>query len=250
MTTERVRVPANQQQISTLKTMLGNILKNRAVISIIAASIVMLLSQLTMQQMANYVYPNFYNNAQAQSAAGLTMMIGMILAAPLAKPLSKKFGKAEVSVVANIMSGIVCVVLFILRPQNVWVYVAFQTLCFLGLGIFAMVSWALITDVIDYSEIRNGIREDGSIYAVYSFARKLGQAASAGISGALLSLIGYSQATAFDNKVVNGIFDISTLVPAAGFLILAAILWFWYPLHKRQVDQNVAQLKAKHQREE
>lgn len=161
------------------------------------------------------------------------MMIGMILAAPLAKPLSKKFGKAEISVVANIMSGIVCVVLFILRPQNVWVYVAFQTLCFLGLGIFAMVSWALITDVIDYSEIRNGIREDGSIYAVYSFARKLGQAASAGISGALLSLIGYSQATAFDNKVVNGIFDISTLVPAAGFLILAAILWFWYPLHLR-----------------
>ena len=35
---------------------------------------------------------------------------------------------------------------------------------------------SMITDVIDDSEVRNGIREDGTIYAVYSFARKLGQA--------------------------------------------------------------------------
>jgi Na+/melibiose symporter-like transporter len=61
----------------------------------------------------------------------------------------KKFGKAEISVVANIMSGIVCVVYFF-AAAKVWVYVAFQTLCFLVLA-FCMVSWALITDVIDYS---------------------------------------------------------------------------------------------------
>ena len=43
----------------------------------------------------------------------------------------------------------------------------------------------------------------------------------------------------------NGIFTISTLVPAIGFLALAAVLWFWYPLHKRQVDANIAALKKK-----
>ena len=108
-------------------------------------------------------------------------------------------------------------------------------------------SWALITDVIDYSELKNGIREDGSVYALYSFARKLGQAAAAGVSGFLLTLIGYSQETAFELGVVNGIFDISTLVPALGFGLLAAILWFWYPLHKRQVEENVEALKKKHE---
>jgi GPH family glycoside/pentoside/hexuronide:cation symporter len=206
----------------------------------------MLLAQLTMQQMANYVYPNFYKNTSAQSASTLMMMGGMMIAAVLAKPLANKFGKAEVSVGSNILAVLVCVALFIIRPENVWVYVAFQALCWLGLGIFAMVSWALITDVIDYSELKNGIREDGTIYALYSFARKMGQAASAGLSGALLSFVGYSQITAFENSVVNGIFNISTLVPALGFGLLAAILWFWYPLHKKQVDANVAALKEKH----
>ena len=80
---------------------------------------------------------------------------------------------------------------------------------------------------------------------MYSFARKLGQAAAAGVSGFLLTSIGYTQETAFETDVVNGIFNISTLVPAAGFLLLAAILWFWYPLHKKQVNENVEILKSK-----
>ena len=109
-----------------------------------------------------------------------------------------------------------------------------------------MVSWALITDVIDYSEIKHGIREDGSIYAIYSFARKLGQAASAGITGLLLTLIGYSEETAFVPSVLDGIFNIATLVPAIGFGLLSLILWFWYPLHKKTVDRNIKMLKEKH----
>ena len=113
-----------------------------------------------------------------------------------------------------------------------------------------MVSWALITDVIDYAELRNGVREDGAVYALYSLARKLGQALAAGISGWLLTGIGYDSAAAAGglkqaDSVLNGIFHISTLVPAVGFLLLALVLWFWYPLHKKQVDANIAALKAK-----
>ncbi len=247
LTTERVRPEVTLEQDSnSVGKMLANAVKNRALISIIAASIVMLLAQLTMQSMANYVYPNFYGNTTAQSASTLIMMVTMMLAAVLAKPLANKIGKAEVSVISNLAAAVICAILFVLRPENVWVYVAFNALCWLGLGMFSMVCWALITDVIDYSELKNGIREDGSVYALYSFARKLGQAASAGLSGGLLSLIGYTQATAFDESVKNGIFNISTLVPAVGFGLLAAVLWFWYPLHKKQVDANVEALKKKH----
>ena len=113
-----------------------------------------------------------------------------------------------------------------------------------------MVSWALITDVIDYSEIKNGIREDGSVYALYSFARKLGQAGASGLVGLLLELIGYNSSTAFDPSVTQGIFNISTLVPAVGFVALALVLWFWYPLHKKQVDQNVEKLRVLHAAQE
>ena len=249
LTTERVKMDSDVQahRNHSVGKMLGNALRNRALISIIAASVVMLLAQLTMQSMANYVYPNFYGNTAAQSASTLVMVVAMAAAASTARPLSKRFGKAEVSGVSNLLAARICLLLYFLRPGNVWVYVAFSALNWLGLGVFSMVSWALITDVIDYSELKNGIREDGSVYALYSFARKLGQAAAAGVSGFLLTLIGYSQETAFELGVVNGIFDISTLVPALGFGLLAAILWFWYPLHKRQVEENVEALKKKHE---
>lgn len=249
LTTERVKSVSSEEamQNNSVGQMLKNAVKNRALISIICASIFMLLAQLTMQSMANYVFPNFYKNAKAQTMATLMMGGGMLIAAFVAKPLAKKFGKAEVSVVSNIMAAAVCFLLLIIRPQNVWVYVALQAVCWLGLGVFSMVCWALITDVIDYSEIKNGVREDGSVYALYSFARKLGQAASSGLSGALLSMIGYSKETQFDESVVNGIYNISVIVPAIGFLVLALILWFWYPLHKKQVDENVAILQAKNQ---
>ncbi|MBQ8632415.1 MAG: MFS transporter [Lachnospiraceae bacterium] len=248
LTTERVKFSSEVKQKkenSSVFVMLKNAANNRALISIIAASVVMLLAQLTMQSMANYVYPNFYGNTTAQSASTITMVIAMFVAAGLAKPLAERFGKAEISVVSNLLAAVVCFLIFFIRPENVWMYVALMTLCWLGLGMFSMVNWSLITDVIDYSELKNGIREDGSVYALYSFARKLGQAAAAGVSGGLLTFIGYSDATAFEPSVTNGIFNISTLVPAIGFLLLALILWFWYPLHKKQVEANVDALKKK-----
>ncbi len=254
VTLENAEFKSEQPELPSVGAMIKSVFSNRALLSIIVASIVMLLSQLTMQNMASYIYPDYYNSAAAQSASTAMMMVGMIIAAVIAKPLAKKFGKAEVSVVSNLFAVAVNIILFFVRPANVWVYVGFQALSWLGLGIFSMVSWALITDVIDASELKNGVREDGTVYAVYSFARKLGQAVSAGLTGWLLAGIGYSSEAAAQGvgqteSVLTGIFNLSVLIPALGFALLAAVLWFWYPLHKKQVDANVEALKAKHSKD-
>ncbi len=253
LVTERVVV--DNKETKTEGPSVGQMFKsaftNRALISIIVASVVMLLAQLTMQNMAAYIFPDYYNSASAQSVSTLLMMVGMIVAAIIAKPLAAKFGKAEVSVLSNFFAAGVMIFLWVIRPQSVWVYCGLQMVCWLGLGVFSMVSWALITDVIDYSELRNGVREDGTVYALYSFARKLGQALAAGLSGWLLTGIGYNSEAAAAGQVqtpevLSGIFNISTLLPALGFVLLALVLWLWYPLHKKQVDANVAALKEKH----
>lgn len=248
LTTERVIPEHRPEEQSGIAGLVVDSLKNRAIVSIIVASILMLLSQFTLQQMANYVFPDYYADTAAQSASTIAMMFGMVAAAVLARPLAERFGKAEISVASNVVAAVVCLVLFFVRPSNVWVYVGVNVFSWLGLGVFAMVSWALITDVIDYSELRNGIREDGSIYALYSFARKMGQAAAAGLTGLFLTLIGYEkiEGAPLTEGVKEGIFNVSTLVPAIGFFLLAAVLWFWYPLHKNQVDENVRLLKEKH----
>lgn len=250
LTTERVTQEAGNASSKGQSTfeMLRAAVRNRALISLIAASIVMLLAQLTMQNMAGYVFPDYYNNAGAQSASTLLMTAGIFISAALAKPLAARFGKAEVSVGANIIAAAVSVLTYVIRPQSVWVFIALQALCWLALGLFSMVSWALVTDVIDDQEIKTGVREDGSVYALYSFARKLGQALAAGLSGWLLTMIGYvsGSISGQTQPVLQGIFAITTLVPALGFGLLSLVLGLWYPLHKKKVNENVALLKEKH----
>ena len=247
LVTERaIPKPGAETRGRSAKALLYSALKNRAILSIVVASVIMLFSQLTLQSMANYIYPNYYESASAQSVSTLVMLSGMMLSAAFAKPLSRLIGKAEISAISSLFAAAISLLLFFVRPKSVWVYIALTGVSWIGLGFFAMVSWALITDVIDYSEIRNGVREDGSIYALYSFSRKLGQAAAAGLTGLLLELIGYSQSNAFSESVLRGIFNISTLVPAIGFFLLFLVLWIWYPLKKKAVLENIEILKKKH----
>ena len=246
LTTERVRpeIDPNAPK-STVSHMLRSIVTNRALVSIIAAAILMLLAQLTLTGMANYVFPNYYSAPDVQSLSSLLTMALTFVIAAVAKPIAVKVGKREMSIIASFISVAGLVGAFIVRPQNVWVFVAFYMVSYLGIAMFTMFCWALITDVIDYSELKNDVREDGTVYAVYSFARKLGQAASSGLTGGLLSLVGYTAATAYDPDVLEGVFNISTLVPAAGFLLLGLVLLLWYPLDKKTVEANVIALKKK-----
>ena len=246
LTTERVRRESDVREHGNILSLLRRTFKNRALLSIIAASVVMLLSQMTMQSMSNYVYPNFYGNVTAQSVSTVIMVLSLFLAAAVARPLAARFGKAEISAVANAVAAATSLLLFFLRPSSVWVYVFINALSWVGLGIFTMVSWALITDVIDDAEIRHGVREDGSIYALYSFSRKLGQAGAAALSGGLLSAIGYSESTAFEPSVLSGIYTISTLLPAIGFALLSLILWLLYPLKRDVVRENGRRLSEIH----
>ena len=237
----------DERKLPSALSLITSSVRNRALISIIVASVIMLLSQFTLQQLANYIYPDYYANTFAQSASTVAMMLGMFVAALGAKPLASRFGKSEISAASNALAAATLLLLFFVRPASVWVYVGLSLFAWLGLGVFTMVSWALITDVIDDAELRRGIREDGSIYSLYSFARKLGQAAAAGVTGLLLTLIGYekTEGAPIADSVKSGLFSISTLIPAIGFFALAAVLWFWYPLHKKRVDENVALLKQK-----
>lgn len=242
---ERVEVPANNEKLDIAK-MLKSIVTNRSLLGIIAAAIMLLLGMLGMQGMAGYVYPNYYGSAAAQSVASLAGSVAMlVICAPTASKLAAKFGKKELSVVSCSFGALVFLICLVVKPANPYVYVVFYSLAYIGLGYFNTVVWAMITDVIDDAEVKNGVREDGTIYAVYSFARKIGQALSSGMTGALLTMIGYSQATAFDPEVTSGIFSLSCLIPAVGLILVAVSLIFIYPLNKKRVEANVAELAAR-----
>lgn len=245
LATERVEVPQNNTKFN-FGDLMKSLVTNRSLIGIIAAAILLLLVMLTMQGMNAYLFPKFYGNVAAQSVAALAgSLVMLVVCAPLATKLSAKYGKKELAIGSCLFGAVVYLICWVLKPENPYTYVVFYVVANIGVGFFNMVIWAMITDVIDDAEVKNGVREDGTIYSVYSFARKLGQALSSGMIGALLSVIGYSAATAFNPEVVNGIFNMTCIIPAIGFVGIALVLMFLYPLSKNRVEANILELKKR-----
>ncbi len=247
LTTERVTFETDdtckqKEKVSFFKNF-GLILKNRALLAMIACSIILLLSQLTVATMNQYLYADYFKNIGAlsiSSAAGLP--ISLVLVTFIAK-LSGKLGKKEICVSSMIFAGVLFVVAFFLRITNPWIYVTLSITAGIGLTTFNMLIWANITDIIDYQEILTGKRDDGIVYGIYSFSRKIGQALAGGLGGFLLSFIGYNSASTTQSAAVTeSIYTVSTIFPGICYIGIGLILTVAYPLSKKVVDQNSIKL--------
>ena len=118
----------------------------------------------------------------------------------------------------------------------------------LGMMFFNMQCYAMVTDVIDDLEVISGNRDDGTIYGIYSFSRKIGQALAGGVGGWALAWIGYDELAPSQTPLVaEGIYNLATFFPGAVYLATAAVLLFLYPLGKKRVEDNVEKLQSIHE---
>ena len=255
LTTERVKsagtdgVPAAKPDFKV--TLLGMV-KNRALISIVVIALVLLLSLLTANAMNTYLYIEYFGNRSALQIAGFLSTGCTLLLAPFTTPIIAKFGKKESAGFALVVASIAYTLMFALHITNPWVFLAMVFIGNLGSGYFNIVIWAFIIDAIDVQEVLTGVREDATIYAVYSFARKLGQALAGGLGGFALTAIGYMPAVAGQTVVqspatITGIYNVATAVPAIGYGVMALLMIFWYPLSKKKLAENaekLAQMRA------
>ena len=85
--------------------------------------------------------------------------------------------------------------LFVVIPENTGLdlilYVLFQLIYSLGLGIYSTVSWAMMGDAIDYNEWKTGNREEGTVYSLHSFFRKLAQGIGPSLVLVIMVALGY-----------------------------------------------------------
>ena len=68
-----------------------------------------------------------------------------------------------------------------------------------GMAFFNLVIWAFVTDVIDYHEYLTNLREDATVYSIYSMARKVGQALAGGLGGVATAAVGYNSTLCVSN---------------------------------------------------
>ena len=244
---ERVKVDnENKENVSVFEN-LKTLIKNKALISIIISSVVILLGGFVGQTLNQYLFIDYFRNAGALSIlSAVTMPVGLIAAAVSVK-LAAKFGKKAVSATSLLFTGGLFILLYVLKIKNVFVFIAIYTVSQLGNMLFNMITYANITDVIDYNEVLTGKRDDATIYSLYSFSRKLGQAFAGGIGGFALDFIGYNSSAAIQTvAVTSGIYTLSTLFVGIFFIIAGLIFIFAYPLSKKSVEENAAKLAEIH----
>ncbi len=247
-TTERVKVEVqNKAEKCGVFASMKALVTSRAMVGIVLATIGILAAQLLNQTINQYLFIDYFKNKSGVAImTALSMLPGLFLA-PVAVPLSKRFGKREIGVFGSLCGAVSCFLLFFLRTNSMWLYILINVLGFLGFGVFNLIMWAFITDIIDDQEVKTGEREDGTIYGAYSFARKLGQAVAGGLGGWTLQWIGFDSAQQVQTQaVLNGIYNIATLIPAILYTVVAVSLLFIYPLNKNRVEENVAELKKRH----
>ena len=246
MCTERVKVTEYAQSVSfkeTVKALAGN----RALIGISIVYICFLGAQMLNQTINNYIFKDYFANTMGLTVMKAVGIAPALIMAPLAVPLARKSGKKELGIFAAITGAVAFIFLFLIRTENMWLYVGVSIVGLLGFGLFNLIIWAFISDVIDDQEVRTKVREDGTIYAVCSFARKLGQAIASALGGWSLAAIGYVEGSKVgqETQVLEGIYNIATVVPATLYLIVGVCLLFVYPLSKAKVLENTAILKER-----
>ena len=249
MTTERI---VNEEKTDAPKVGLGETLKtlckNRALIGLILSSLGMLTAVFLPSSLNAYLFKDYFQQPGLLSVAGLLPMLGTFAALPVTGKLVAKFGKKTVATIGGIIGIVPYAILFLFPSQNPWVYLVLVTLAGFGISLYNMIVWALVGDVIDYQEYMSGKREDGTVYAAYSLARKLVQAIVGSIGGFALAAIGYQSGAATQTpEVANSIRVIATLVPLVALIFGTIATKFVYNLNNKtlnEVNEELARRKA------
>lgn len=247
LTTERIKYKdlSKSQQVSLLQSFKA-IVTNKAFLAYISAAIVLLLSTMLTQSLNAFLYADYFGNKNAMSMAGVVTIPITIVLAAFASRITGRFGKKEGSVAGLFFSGLVYLIMFIVKIQNAWVFVGATVVASIGMTYFNLVNWAMVTDIIDYQDIKTGSRADGTIYGAYSFSRKIGQALAGGLGGFAMAAIGYDSEAAVQTEAVKqGIYGLSTLLIAIMYIIIALILLLAFPLNKKTVDEDVKELSRR-----
>ena len=119
----------------------------------------------------------------------------------------------------------------------------------LGMGVYSCVSWAMMGDAIDYNEWKFGSREEGTVYSLHSFFRKLAQGVGPSIVLLVMGALGYVEDLGTGAQSAQTAHNMCWLV--AGLYALSAVLQFVgiafvYNLDKKTLDKMNGDLATNH----
>lgn len=251
---EYIKVSEDRPKFNIL-TAIGNFMKNRPAVGVTLAVVGMFIGMQGATAAVTVLFQSYFQNARISGIVSLFAMIPMILFTPFIRKLVEKHGKKELSVVGALVSLVACVLLLVLPispdGKGIMIYTICQLINSLGMGVFSLVSWSMMADAIDYNEWKTDTREEGTIYSLHSFFRKLAQGLGPSIVLVIMVALGYVEANQ-GNQVAEVALNMRYLV--AGLYFLSALiqfvaLKFVYNLDKDTVLEMREELDAQRERE-
>ena len=256
-------------KFNVIKAM-GNFLKNRPAVGATLAAMGMFIGMQGANTAVSVTFQIYFKNAQISGLISMFSMIPIVVFTPMARKMVMKYGKKELSVVGSICY-IVGAAVLLLAPLGIIpiaenntgldlvMYVIAQLIMALGMGIYSTVSWAMMGDAIDYNEWKTGNREEGIVYSLHSFFRKLAQGVGPAVALTIMQGMGYvnnakPNADGVFTEIDVSLFDwsfaleIRSLV-AILFLVAGVMLFIGlglvYNLDKKTLDKMQAELAAR-----
>ena len=227
---EEIKLNAEQPKFNVLEA-LKNFIHNRPAVGATVAAMGMFIGMQGAATTVQVVFQTYFQNAKISGIVQMFALIPIVIFTPLARKMVTKYGKKELSVVGAICSIVGGALLFIITPNNTTldliIYILAQLVYSLGLGIYSTVSWAMMGDAIDYNEWKTGKREEGIVYSLHSFFRKLAQGVGPAVALVIMSGLGYKN-NAIDPVTGEAFIDvelfIGTQVPI-NMRVLVAVLF-------------------------
>ena len=229
-----------------------NFMKNRPAVGATVAAMGMFLGMQSATTANAIMFATYFKNAQM---SGLVMMVGfapMFIFIPFIKKLVDRFGKKEAATAGTVVSvfGALVMCIFPLVDVSIAliVYMVGLVLYGLGMGVYTCISWAMMADAIDYAEWKFGKREEGTVYSLHSFFRKLAQGIGPSIVIALLGVLGYVEELSTTGQSPEMAYKACWLV--AGLYLFSAVaqligIGVIYNLDKKTMAQMTAELNAR-----
>ena len=235
----------------------GKFMRNRPAVGATLAAMGMFLGMNAATTANTIMFATYFNMA---SMSGVVQMIGflpMFLFMPFITKIVKKYGKKEASVAGTIASlvGGAILLIFPLIPNTtiaLVVYLAGLVVFGVGMGVYTCVSWAMMGDAIDYNEWKFGTREEGTVYSLHSFFRKLAQGVGPSMVLLIMGWLGYESKLGTIGQTAQTSHNMCWLV--AGLYLFSAVLQFIglaviYNLDKKTLDQMNTELAERHKAE-
>ncbi len=243
MVTERVVRENKVEKVSYIST-IKSFFTNRAMVGITIATIAVVIFYNSTMSANNLVFQFYFNDAGKSTLAMIASYLPLVAFMPFASNIVAKIGKKKLLTLSGLVSVIAGIIMLFLpiTPDMKGIIIYVIGLMFVNTGccVFQIIVWAIIADCIEDSYRKKGVREEGSLYALYSFFRKLAQ----GIGSALLALalksVGYIESSAVQTaEVSKNIKNLYIILLIIGLAIMTASMKFIYNIgYKEEQEFN------------